>query len=294
MFDSDTKIDKLLDSQGWVGFGVYFYLCQRAYGSDGFFYRWGYDDSPTTAKKMGGGVSSGAVTEAVKRCLQIGLFNEGLFDRWNVLTSRGIQKRYYAIIADRPVKEVTGEYWLLKPEESPGIVFCPRNSNLSPTNANLSPTNANYVPLKERKEKDIHTPSSSIPVPDDDGEVDIRDTSFGPVKIDQGWQRVCDSYMTNLGTLPMGIALDDLQTLYDEIGEQLVKRAIEEAARSQPKSPLRYLLALLRRWKAEGVTTEIQAQAQIRTFRNAICIDRSMGRSPEPDDNPLKGYTMEN
>ena len=34
IFDSDTKIDKLLDAQGWVGFSVYFYLCQRAFGSE--------------------------------------------------------------------------------------------------------------------------------------------------------------------------------------------------------------------------------------------------------------------
>lgn len=35
IFDNDTKIDKLLDARGWEGFGVYFYLCQRAYGGEG-------------------------------------------------------------------------------------------------------------------------------------------------------------------------------------------------------------------------------------------------------------------
>lgn len=32
IFDNDPKIDKLLDARGWEGFGIYFYLCQRAYG----------------------------------------------------------------------------------------------------------------------------------------------------------------------------------------------------------------------------------------------------------------------
>lgn len=36
MFDGDTKIDRLLDSQGWIGFSVYFYLCQMAYKFDGW------------------------------------------------------------------------------------------------------------------------------------------------------------------------------------------------------------------------------------------------------------------
>ena len=34
IFDNDTKIDKLLDAQGWIGFGIYFFLCQKAFGSD--------------------------------------------------------------------------------------------------------------------------------------------------------------------------------------------------------------------------------------------------------------------
>ena len=34
IFDNDTKIDKLLDAQGWIGLGIYFFLCQKAFGSD--------------------------------------------------------------------------------------------------------------------------------------------------------------------------------------------------------------------------------------------------------------------
>ena len=89
IFSNDTKIDKLLDAQGWEGFGVYFYLCQMAFGGDGYFYEWCYDLCATTARKMGGGVGAGTVKETVDYCLRIGLFDKGLFDRWGVLTSRG-------------------------------------------------------------------------------------------------------------------------------------------------------------------------------------------------------------
>ena len=65
IFDNDTKIDKLLDAHGWCGFGIYFYLCQRAYGGEGYFYRWGYDDCASTSRKMGGGIGSGTVRETV-------------------------------------------------------------------------------------------------------------------------------------------------------------------------------------------------------------------------------------
>ena len=82
IFDNDTKIDKLLDAQGWVGFSIYFYMCQRAYASEGYFYRWSFDDCASTARKMGCGIGSGTIQEVVGYCLQIGLFHKGLFDRW--------------------------------------------------------------------------------------------------------------------------------------------------------------------------------------------------------------------
>ena len=94
IFENDTKIDELLDAQGWNGFSVYFYLCQRAYASEGYFYRWSYANAATTARRMGGGIGSEAVKQTVGVCLQIGLFDKRLFDLGGVLTSRGIQRRY--------------------------------------------------------------------------------------------------------------------------------------------------------------------------------------------------------
>lgn len=158
IFDNDTKIDKLLDAHGWDGFGIYFYLCQRAYGGEGYFYKWGYDDCASTSRKMGGGIGSGTVREAVGYCLQIGLFDKGLFDRWGVLTSRGIQRRYWEVVKARDVRTVISDYWLLQDEECKGLIKLPLNSDLSerntdfPTgNTNYQEGNANFPAIKESK-----------------------------------------------------------------------------------------------------------------------------------------------
>lgn len=160
IFDNDTKIDKLLDAYGWDGFGIYFYLCQRAYGGEGYFYQWGYDDCASTSRKMGGGIGSGTVRETVGYCLQIGLFDKGLFDRWGVLTSRGIQRRYWEVVKARDVRTVISDYWLLQNEECKGLIKLPLNRDLSKENANLPAGNSNYPEgnanfpaIKERKEK---------------------------------------------------------------------------------------------------------------------------------------------
>ena len=147
IFDNDTKIDKLLDAHGWDGFGIYFYLCQRAYGGEGYFYQWGYDDCASTSRKMGGGIGSGTVRETVGYCLQIGLFDKGLFDRWGVLTSRGIQRRYWAVVKERDVRIVIADYWLLPDDECKGVIKLPLNTN-SPTG------NTNSPAIKESKVKE--------------------------------------------------------------------------------------------------------------------------------------------
>lgn len=158
IFDNDTKIDKLLDAQGWIGFCIYFFLCQKAFSSDGYFYRWCFDDSATTARKMGCGIGAGAVEETVNYCLRIGLFDKRLFDRWNVITSKGIQRSYWAVAKNRRDKTVYQELWLLEKSESDGVVFVRlktemsgANDHLSATNSHLSATNETVV--KESKVK---------------------------------------------------------------------------------------------------------------------------------------------
>ena len=128
IFSNDIKIDKLLDAHGWVGFGVYFYLCQMAFGSEGYYYEWCYDLSATTSRKMGGGVGAGTVKETVNYCLQIGLFDKRLFDRWGILTSRGIQKSYGAVLKSnkRTGTKIIKDYWLLE-EEYQGVIFVSKN-----------------------------------------------------------------------------------------------------------------------------------------------------------------------
>lgn len=113
-----------------------FYLCQMAFGGEGYFYEWCYDLCATTARKMGGGVGAGTVKETVDYCLRIGLFDKGLFDRWGVLTSRGIQKSYLIVLKSKNRKgtQIYNEYWLLdknKKEDYQGVIFVQKLRNRS-------------------------------------------------------------------------------------------------------------------------------------------------------------------
>lgn len=166
IFSTDVKIDKLLDAQGWIGFGVYFYLCQMAFGSEGYFYEWCYDLCATTARKMGGGVGAGTVKETVDYCLQIGLFDKRLFDGWGVLTSKGIQRSYLLVLKSKNRKgtEIIEEYWLLDKsecEDYQDVVFVRKNSQSLGENGNSLEVNddsleenGNLLGQKESKGKE--------------------------------------------------------------------------------------------------------------------------------------------
>lgn len=174
IFSNDTKIDKLLDAQGWVGFGIYFYLCQMAFGGEGYYYEWCYDLCASTARKMGGGVGAGTVKETVDYCLQIGLFDKGLFDRWGVLTSRGIQKSYLVVLKSKNRKgaEITKEFWLLDTSDTndyQGVVFVQKNNQSLGENVDLLAENnhslgenGNSLKQKESKGKDRKVKESTV------------------------------------------------------------------------------------------------------------------------------------
>lgn len=185
IFDNDTKIDKLLDSRGWEGFGIYFYLCQRAYGGEGYFYKWSYDDCASTSRKMGCGISAGTVRETVGYCLHIGLFDKGLFDRQGILTSRGIQRRYWEVIKARDVRTVISDYWLLQDHECKGLIKLPQNMNLSDGNANFpagnsnnNEGNANFPTQKESKVKQSNKSFVATPDEPEQATVDFTEDSF--------------------------------------------------------------------------------------------------------------------
>jgi len=154
IFDGDTKIDKLLEAQGWVGFGIYFYLCQMAYKFDEYFYRWTYDDSATTARRMGGGVKSETVKQTVRLCLQIGLFDKRLFDRDGILTSRGIQRRFCAAAKTKRRRLVIADYWLLDEDESEGLEMCAANNDSRSANGDLPLADGDSHRTNETKEKE--------------------------------------------------------------------------------------------------------------------------------------------
>ncbi len=236
MFDSDDKIDLLLDACGWDGFGIYFYLCTRAFGGDGYYYKWGFASCASTARRMGGGIGSNTVKETVGHCLRIGLFDKGLFDRWGILTSRGIQRSYWRVLAGRRSKVVYREYWLLADDECQGLIKINLESNHGLANDHLQPANDDVQAANEGKNSTVQ--NSTV-------------QSFKNNPAEPVLSPTEDLYRDKIGTVTDKIR-EGLAELVSEDGETEVMSAIKIAAERGARN-LGYIRGILRnRRKAEA------------------------------------------
>ena len=263
MFDNDRKMDKLLDAQGWLGFSIYFYICQKAYGDEGYFYRWSDDSDASIARKMGAGIRSGTVKATVEACLRCGLFDKRLYAQ-GVLTSRGMQKRYAIAIAKRRVRSAIREYWLLTPEESGSITLVPL-STVSPSanvyalaaNTHLQAANDETQAANATKERKGNGTAAGIfynipsnPFGEDDGEEN-------PVFVDNllVYARNNLLYMTPNNESELLTFRDD-----DHLTDELIIHVIDEACGNGHRV-YNYVKSILNRCVDENVRTVAEFKA---------------------------------
>lgn len=99
-FYQDIKIRKLIRYKGVQGVSIYHILLCQIYAS-GYYLMWD-DDIPFTIAEIAH-LEEVYVKEVIDYCLQIELFNRDLFEQEHVLSSHGIQKRFFdfCVIAKR-------------------------------------------------------------------------------------------------------------------------------------------------------------------------------------------------
>lgn len=114
-FPLDTHLDEkfeLIEAEfGPTGFAVVVKLLQRIYGGNGYYCEWTKEVALLFSRACG--VGSNAVSEMIKAALRRGLFDKNLFEKYHVLTSRGIQKRYLDAAARRKELSIREELRLV-------------------------------------------------------------------------------------------------------------------------------------------------------------------------------------
>lgn len=90
-FFQDIRIRKLIKRQGGKAVTVYALLLCLIY-KNGYYLQWD-EELPFIGSELSG-FDEAYISEVIKTCLTLGLFDKGVFEEEKVLTSKGIQVRY--------------------------------------------------------------------------------------------------------------------------------------------------------------------------------------------------------
>ena len=164
----DEKFDYIEADFGLMGFAVVVKLFQRIYGGHGYYCEWNNRVALLFAHKIGAG--GDVVREIASAAMREGIFSKEMFEKYGVLTSRGIQKRFADVAKRRKEIFDKPEYVLLDYAQNSGDVD---NSGENVCNSSKNVCNSETSKVKESKGKECKgkesrtaAPPASAPLPD--------------------------------------------------------------------------------------------------------------------------------
>lgn len=237
-FLQNVKVRRIMRACGIQSIPVLISLLANTYRDEGYFLRWDNDMPFLIADELG--VSEGAVTAVVDKATQVGFFNANMYEKYGVLTSDGIQKRFFEATARRTSVRYDARFLLINVSDYKNVVNVYKNS----INDDDNPQSK----VKESKGKESKGKKSS---------------SRG----DDGLASVITAYRDNIYPMPGELELEKLKALVDDFGSDTVIKAIDRAV-TRNKRSLAYIHGILKSWQAGGYDDENTARPQL-TPRNS-------------------------
>lgn len=153
----DDKFALIEAEFGLKGFAVIVKLFQRIYGQQGYYCEWTNEVALLFGRSCG--LGDNVVSDIVAAAIRRGIFDKDIFEKYQVLTSAGIQRRYLEAVSRRKIVEVKKQYLLLRNTEN----F--KNVHILSENVNISSKNDDSF-KQRKKEREKESKESSV-VPED-------------------------------------------------------------------------------------------------------------------------------
>lgn len=260
--ENDDKLDLIEAEFGLTGFAVIVKLYQRIYKL-GYYCEWNDEVALLFGKRLGTGGK--AVSEIVSAAIRRSLFDEEIYRKYGVLTSRGIQKRYFEIVARRKNVEVEQRYLLVSRD------LIPVNVNImyaeTPVNVNTmqAETPENAYKSTQSKVKESKVKESKVLLHE-------RPLAAAAVETDQ-----CPDFNTieayasgNLRYLSPG-NMEELASFAEDFPADMLRYAVDLAV-GAGKPAWNYVRGILRSWQSKGFKTIGDARNEERpaqTYRSS-------------------------
>lgn len=231
-FRLDVHLDdkfKMIEAEfGLKGFAVVVKLYQKIYGEQGYYCEWNDDVALVFGKEIGLQPGANAVSEIVTASIKRRLFDKGMFDKYHILTSNGIQERYFEAVERRERVEVIQEYLLVSCDKLPKNVNIKR---ISVDRKSVSDSRkAHSRGEQSRVEESIGDSNSSS------GSSDITTTPENPFGDTADCRRptfdTVEAYASaNIPNMTIQ-NLREFQTFQEDLPDELIRHAIDEACGS--------------------------------------------------------------
>jgi len=120
--------------------------------------------------------------------------------------------------------------------------------------------------MKEQKEQ-----GGNPPPPEEPGD------PFDISGIDPEWRKVVECYERNIGLIPYGTSGDILVSFYNDLGADVVCKAIEITNVAGASNPWKYLCAVLNKWVELKIDSVEKAEAYTKDLERRLKERRSKG-----------------
>lgn len=197
------------------GFAIVIKLLQKIY-ANGYYIEWGEDEELLFTDDIRAELNT--VREVVKECLKRDIFSKTMYDKYKVLTSRGIQKRYMEATKKRTSVTIDKQLDLVSEEKTP-----------------VNSTESTQSKVKESKVN----------------ESKVNNNNDDVVVVDNSSKNIFKVYEScGFGTISSFIK-DELEDMVNNFTFEWTKEALEIATTNGARN-LKYVRSILNNWKSKG------------------------------------------
>jgi len=111
----DDEVELIKAEHGIEGIGILVTMYQTIYANEGYYLEWNERNQILFSNKVS--VDRNKVVSIISDCIKWDIFSKGKHEKYNILTSRRIQKQYVKATYKRAEVELIEEYILLKQKD---------------------------------------------------------------------------------------------------------------------------------------------------------------------------------
>ncbi|WP_051179825.1 Lin1244/Lin1753 domain-containing protein [Selenomonas ruminantium] len=259
----DEKILYLEAETGLEGFAIYVKLLSTIYRNS-YYMMWTETQLSIYSRRFF--VDKNTLSTVVSVCKNIGLFDKKLFEKYQILTSHGIQSRYLMALERRSSIKMIDEFCLLDKEKivkskkvklisAPKQVSAYNNPHSTVVFVDNNPAEKELLHTKTPQSKVKKSISSCCSSPYSPPEENQPDEETELAEKDDATARVFDLFQDNIHPITGQIETDTLTDLLDHYGEQWLTEAIRETALNNGHS-VKYIKSILEAWERNGFKAE--------------------------------------